>query len=257
MTIEKHLLKGVETAYKRSQYFCFDWNLLLENLREYHITIETANSLKNMVEEQGIGNLKIVLEAKTKLVENSCIESNKIIWKDVFSSYIPEKFIEGKVSRKGFVDIAIFEEQSDLNLYTKHVIEIKSINTSWDGIRKDFKRLVEYLLKKDNKGNYANTIESCFLLFIRQTNAITSSQNNDAIEKWKKDNMSLIERKLKNWKRELNAEVNYKLYRTGISCCTQEELTDKLELDYHDVLEKTGVSMAYCVKITREKNGKK
>lgn len=257
MNIENHLLEGVNTAYKRSQYFCFNWNLLLQSLREYHITIEVANSLKKMLENQGIDNLKVVLEAKTKLVENSCIESNKIIWKDIFSSYIPDKIIEGKISRKGFVDIAIFEELGGLNLYTKHIIEIKSINTSWDGISKDFKRLVEYLLKKDRKGNYANTIESCFLLFIRQTNAISSSQNKDTIEKWKKDNKSLIERKLKNWKKELNAEIKYELFSSSISCCTQEDLPDKLELDYHDVLEKTGISMAYCVKITREKNAKK
>ncbi|MCT4580334.1 MAG: hypothetical protein N4A35_02870 [Flavobacteriales bacterium] len=250
--LEDYMLEGIKKAYTQTQYFAFDWNVLLKNLREYHITIEVARSIKEMIEKNSSPNLKIVLEANTKLVESNCIEANRIEGDDIFSMYIPDKKIEGKVSRKGFVDITVFEETKNFELQTKYAIEIKSINTSWGGIKKDFERLSELVTKKDIKGNHENTLDGCYQLFVKQTNGVSITQNPEMINNWKSDTKKKIEKYFEKWAIEFGKDVDIAVLDKEITSISQDKIPSELECDFHDLLERTGVVMAYCVKITNK-----
>jgi hypothetical protein len=249
--IEDYMLEGVRKAYTQTQYFAFDWNVLLKNLREYHITVEVARSLKEMIEKSNGPILKVVLEVQTKLVESNCIEANRIEGNDIFSMYIPDKKIEGKVNRVGFVDITVFEESNITKLETKYAVEIKSINTSWIGIKEDFERLSELVTKVDTTGNHRNTIASCYQLFIRQTNGFTITREPEMINDWKNDTKKSIEKRFKKWAIEFGKDVDISVLEKEITSSSQDQIPSELECDFHDMLERTGVAMAYCVKITK------
>lgn len=151
MKIQDVISKGIQSGVKR--HFRYTKNLY-KIKPEYLLTVSIADELSNGFEEIGGLDIEIQLEEPTREISGKLL-AKKIGYKKYFESRKKHK-----VGRPGKVDICI---ESDSNLW---IIEIKGFDPSKSELKKEIKRLTDFLTA--NEG--INSCKNCILAFPTKNN---------------------------------------------------------------------------------------
>lgn len=171
------IFKGIKKTVDDLFYWTGD-DLTVE-FPEYSLTTNIAHEVSK--ELNITNNHTIYLEKKTRQIIKQSVKHhfNSPFYKKKKSNFIYTK----ESIRNGRVDIAIIKNDSFIGSL-KHIIEVKGINPSQNGIRKDLKRLQAFInLKNQHSGS---TIDSCYFSAIHRYKTEKDFSCNDLKKKYQK-----------------------------------------------------------------------
>jgi hypothetical protein len=170
------------------------------------------------------------------------------------SEFIRRKYI--KKATKERIDIAILKGEVG-HLRIIHGIELKAINSNYEGVIKDLKRLSESMITTDKSDS--NSISSCYSGFIKSYKKVSSPIKKTELEK-------LRQRKLKEVEQILDTDfrnkkkyqkLTYTVHYSEIDSVSSEEylgrsigIPDELP-DYSDAANNTGEVLGIVIEIQR------
>lgn len=276
--MNKIILKAVQSAYKNAKSWNWETNVLLKKLREYHITISVANFLSQEINHND--DFNIFIEYPTRKFENYLFEGERYGYGNVFEPYPREISIE--ISRSGFLDIVLMRKTNDIyGLLSEYIIEIKGIipynkilnqetTHQFIVLRKDFIRNFEFLCARDIHQYHSQNLISCFQAFIIESSYNTDRtidiiNNDESADLWIINEIDKITETFNKWipekfKETYSIQVSYeKIEFVPISRTPIREMqenpdpTGPADMDIHSVMEATGIALACCVELKRER----
>ncbi len=228
-----------------------------DKMTEYLLTVFVSIELNNITLK--INQKKIKLEYPFwQFYTNAFPKIKQLNKKDLFnqSKFIRSEYQKKKTKQR--IDIVVIGKDDDENERSFHGIELKAINTNYDGIVNDIKRLSKAMITTDLSDN--NSIDFCFFGCIKSyknnNHPITQTEIDEKRSALHDNIEKILDNKFRN-KAKFN-KLEYNIDYTEIASQSSEEYLNSYSgipdtiLDYHEAIEITGEAMGIVIEIKRK-----
>ncbi len=225
-------------------------------MTEYLLTVFVGIELNDA--ETTVNHKKIRLEYPLWQFYNNAFPKIRQLNKD--DLFNQSDFIKSEYKKKNTkqrIDIAIIGKDVDDNERSYHGIELKAINTNYNGTLNDLQRLSNAMITNDVSDT--NSITSCFFGCIKSYQNIGKPMSKNEIETSRKDVIKNIEDLLDTNFRSntIYTRLDYKIYFEEINSQSSEEYLNSYsgKIDkpaYDEAANNTGEAISIIIEIKRK-----